>query len=123
MFHINFRAQYFITQRIAKDMLGRGGVICNMSSVHGFQGVPEHSVYAATKGAIVAYTRALAVELAHFQPRALFEFLQQADVKQVAVTHMGRPAKARLADVKALARKMLGPQKVQFVADEDVVRF
>jgi NAD(P)-dependent dehydrogenase (short-subunit alcohol dehydrogenase family) len=36
-----------------------------MSSVHGFQGVPEHSVYAATKGAIVAYTRALAVELAH----------------------------------------------------------
>jgi NAD(P)-dependent dehydrogenase (short-subunit alcohol dehydrogenase family) len=65
MFHINFRAQYFITQRIAKDMLGRGGVICNMSSVHGFQGVPEHSVYAATKGAIVAYTRALAVELAH----------------------------------------------------------
>jgi NAD(P)-dependent dehydrogenase (short-subunit alcohol dehydrogenase family) len=65
MFHINFRAQYFITQRIVKDMQGRGGVICNMSSVHGFQGVPEHSVYAATKGAIVAYTRALAVELAH----------------------------------------------------------
>ena len=65
MFHINFRAQYFITQRIVKDMQGRGGVICNMTSVHGFQGVPEHSVYAATKGAIVAYTRALAVELAH----------------------------------------------------------
>jgi NAD(P)-dependent dehydrogenase (short-subunit alcohol dehydrogenase family) len=66
MFHINFRAQYFITQRIVKDMQSRGnGVICNMSSVHGFQGVPEHSVYAATKGAIVAYTRALAVELAH----------------------------------------------------------
>jgi NAD(P)-dependent dehydrogenase (short-subunit alcohol dehydrogenase family) len=27
--------------------------------------VPEHSVYAATKGAIIAYTRSLAVELAH----------------------------------------------------------
>jgi NAD(P)-dependent dehydrogenase (short-subunit alcohol dehydrogenase family) len=65
MFHINFRAQYFLTQRIVKDMQGRGGVICNMSSIHGFQGVPEHSLYAATKGAIVAYTRALAVELAH----------------------------------------------------------
>jgi len=29
------------------------------------QGAPEHSAYAATKGAIIAYTRALAVELAH----------------------------------------------------------
>jgi NAD(P)-dependent dehydrogenase (short-subunit alcohol dehydrogenase family) len=67
MFHINFRGQYFLTQRVVEDMLqrGRGGVICNMSSVHGLQGVPEHSVYAATKGAILAYTRSLAVELAY----------------------------------------------------------
>jgi glucose 1-dehydrogenase len=67
LFNINFRAQYFITQRIVDGMVqrGDGGVICNMSSVHGLQGVPEHSVYAATKGAIIAYTRSLAVELAH----------------------------------------------------------
>jgi NAD(P)-dependent dehydrogenase (short-subunit alcohol dehydrogenase family) len=67
MFHINFRGQYFLTQRVVEDMLqrGGGGVICNMSSVHGLQGVPEHSVYAATKGAILAYTRSLAVELAY----------------------------------------------------------
>jgi NAD(P)-dependent dehydrogenase (short-subunit alcohol dehydrogenase family) len=36
-----------------------------MSSVHGLQGVPDHSVYAATKGAIIAYTRSLAMELAY----------------------------------------------------------
>ena len=66
MFHINFRGQYFLTQRVVEGMLQRGGgVICNMSSVHGLQGVPEHSVYAATKGAIIAYTRSLAVELAY----------------------------------------------------------
>jgi NAD(P)-dependent dehydrogenase (short-subunit alcohol dehydrogenase family) len=66
MFHINFRGQYFLTQRLVEGMLQRGGgVICNMSSIHGLQGVPEHSVYAATKGAILAYTRSLAVELAH----------------------------------------------------------
>ena len=66
MFHINFRGQYFLTQRVVQDMLQRGGgVICNMSSVHGLQGVPEHTVYAATKGAIIAYTRSLAVELGH----------------------------------------------------------
>ena len=66
LFNINFRGQYFLTQRVVEGMLLKGsGVICNMSSVHGLQGVPEHSVYAATKGAILAYTRSLAVELAY----------------------------------------------------------
>jgi NAD(P)-dependent dehydrogenase (short-subunit alcohol dehydrogenase family) len=66
MFHINFRGQFFLTQRVVEGMLKQGGgVICNMSSIHGLQGAPEHSVYAATKGAILAYTRSLAVELAH----------------------------------------------------------
>lgn len=66
LFHINFRGQFFLTQKIVEGMLAQGGgVICNMSSVHGLQGVPEHTVYAATKGAIIAYTRSLAVELAH----------------------------------------------------------
>lgn len=66
LFHVNFRAQFFITQRIAASMLERGaGWICNISSIHGLQGAPEHSAYAATKGAIIAFTRTLAVELAH----------------------------------------------------------
>lgn len=66
MFHINIRGQFFLTQRVVESMLqSGGGVICNVSSIHGLQGVPEHSVYAATKGAIIAYTRSLAVELAH----------------------------------------------------------
>jgi NAD(P)-dependent dehydrogenase (short-subunit alcohol dehydrogenase family) len=66
LFNINFRGPYFLTQRLVEGMPQQGGgVICNMSSVHGLQGVPEHSVYAATKGAIIAYTRSLAVELAY----------------------------------------------------------
>jgi 3-oxoacyl-[acyl-carrier protein] reductase len=66
MFHINFRGQYFVTQKLVEGMLKQGGgVICNMSSVHGLQGVPEHSVYAATKGAIIDYTRSLAVEFGY----------------------------------------------------------
>ena len=67
LFHINFRAQYFITQKVVEALLIRGepGVVCNISSIHALQGVPEHALYAATKGAIVAYTRALAIELAH----------------------------------------------------------
>lgn len=66
LFNINFRAQYFITQGIVESMLKHGGgAICNLSSIHGLQGAPEHSAYAATKGAIIAYTRSLGVELAH----------------------------------------------------------
>lgn len=66
MYHVNIRAQFVLSQRVVKDMLSHGGgALCNISSIHGLQGAPEHSVYAGTKGAIIGYTRALAVELAH----------------------------------------------------------
>jgi glucose 1-dehydrogenase len=66
LFHVNIRAQYFIIQRALPHMLERGGgTVCNMTSVHGIQGAPEHSIYAATKGAIIAFTRQLGIELAH----------------------------------------------------------
>lgn len=71
VYDVNIRAQFFLTQVIANDMLKRGrGTVCNITSIHGFAGAPEHSVYAGTKGAIVAYTRSLAVELAHKGIRA-----------------------------------------------------
>lgn len=66
LYHVNVRAPYFLTQNIARQMLVQGGgVVCNITSIHGVAGAPEHSVYAGTKGAIIAQTRALAVELAH----------------------------------------------------------
>ena len=40
-----------------------GGSIVNITSVHGFAGFPNHTAYAATKGAINAFTRQLAIEL------------------------------------------------------------
>jgi NAD(P)-dependent dehydrogenase (short-subunit alcohol dehydrogenase family) len=66
VYDVNIRAQFFLTQVIAQDMLKHGGgTICNITSIHGICGAPEHSVYAGTKGAIIAHTRSLAVELAH----------------------------------------------------------
>lgn len=66
VYNVNIRAQFFLTQIVAKDMMRHGGgTICNITSIHGLAGAPEHSVYAGTKGAIIAYTRSLAVELAH----------------------------------------------------------
>lgn len=66
LFDVNIRAQFFLTQRIAEDMLKHaGGTVVNLTSIHGVSGAREHSVYAGTKGAIIAYTRALAIELGH----------------------------------------------------------
>ncbi|MBM3999411.1 MAG: glucose 1-dehydrogenase [Planctomycetes bacterium] len=66
LYAVNVRAPFFLTRRIAADMRNRGsGAICNIASIHGLSGAPEHAVYAGTKGAIIAQTRALGVELAH----------------------------------------------------------
>jgi NAD(P)-dependent dehydrogenase (short-subunit alcohol dehydrogenase family) len=66
IYNVNVRAQFFLAQRFAAAMLQSGaGAIVNMSSIHGLQGAPEHAVYAGTKGAVIAQTRALGIELAH----------------------------------------------------------
>ncbi len=66
LMNVNVRSPFFLAQRAVLYMLEHGGgVICNLTSVHGFQGASEHSVYAATKGAIIAYTRVLGIELAY----------------------------------------------------------
>ncbi len=64
--NINLRGMFFCTQRAAREMIrvGRGGRIINLSSVHGFAAVPNHSHYEASKGGINLYTKACAIELA-----------------------------------------------------------
>ena len=47
-----------------------GGAIINISSVHGVNGAPGNTTYAATKGGIIGCTRGLAAELAPFRIRA-----------------------------------------------------
>ena len=65
LYDVNVRAPYFLTQAVVPAMVEQGrGAIVNLTSVHAFAGMPEHSVYAGTKGAIVAQTRQMAIELA-----------------------------------------------------------
>lgn len=61
---LNLRGPYLCAQRALAHLPPSGGAIVNVSSIHGHGGLPRHSAYAATKGAIDAWTRALAVELA-----------------------------------------------------------
>lgn len=64
LYHVNVRAQFFLTQALVPFLAARGGAVVNLTSIHAFEGYTEHAVYAGTKGAIVAYTRQLAIELA-----------------------------------------------------------
>lgn len=65
VFDINMRGYFFCAQQAVRHIAGRGGgAVLNITSVHAFAGMPGHAAYAATKGAIVAFTRELATELA-----------------------------------------------------------
>jgi glucose 1-dehydrogenase len=65
MFDLNMKGYFFCARRAVPLMLEAGaGSIINITSVHGYAGFPRHAAYAATKGAINAFTRELAVELA-----------------------------------------------------------
>jgi len=65
MFDLNMKGYFFCARRAVPLMLEAGaGSIINITSIHGYAGFPRHTAYAATKGAINAFTRELAVELA-----------------------------------------------------------
>jgi NAD(P)-dependent dehydrogenase (short-subunit alcohol dehydrogenase family) len=64
LYAVNVRAPYFLCQALLPELEKARGVIINISSIHAYEGYTEHSVYAGTRGAIVSFTRQLAIELA-----------------------------------------------------------
>ncbi len=65
LYHVNVRGQFFCAQQAVRHMLPQGrGSLINLTSIHAFGGMPGHAIYSGTKGAICAWTRELAIELA-----------------------------------------------------------
>ena len=65
IFSVNARAAFFVMQAAAREMSTRGGgSIVNFSSTAGRVGRPLASHYAATKAAVISFTRSAAVALA-----------------------------------------------------------
>ncbi len=62
MIAINLTSIYLST-RAAAGRMGRGGRIVLLSSTAGQRGEAEHSHYAASKGAIISFTKSIATEL------------------------------------------------------------
>ena len=67
IYNVNVRAQFLLMQKFAEHIVGRQGegTVCNIASIHGLSGAPEHAIYAGTKGAIISQTRAIGIEMAH----------------------------------------------------------
>ena len=65
VFAVNVRGVYLCTRAVVPQMLGQGGgSIVNIASVLGLVGVAKRAAYAASKGAVIALTKQVAVEYA-----------------------------------------------------------
>lgn len=60
---VNAGGTFLCSKYAVKKMLGKGGAIVNISSVWGEVGGSCESAYSASKGAVIAFTKALAKEL------------------------------------------------------------
>lgn len=61
---INFKAVLYTSQTVLPHMLERGGKVINIASDAGRAGSSGEAVYAGTKGAVIAFSKTLAREMA-----------------------------------------------------------
>jgi NAD(P)-dependent dehydrogenase (short-subunit alcohol dehydrogenase family) len=67
IFAVNLEASFHLCRLVSKQMIAnRYGRIINVSSTEALQAEPNVSIYAASKGGIIAFTRAIAVDLAPY---------------------------------------------------------
>jgi NAD(P)-dependent dehydrogenase (short-subunit alcohol dehydrogenase family) len=64
IFHLNVWTAIEMTREVVKAAAGRGGRVLFTTSLNGSRSEPDHTLYDASKGAINALTRQLAIELA-----------------------------------------------------------
>jgi NAD(P)-dependent dehydrogenase (short-subunit alcohol dehydrogenase family) len=67
LFAVNVRGLFFTCQSAGRRMVAqRYGRIVNMASQAGLVGIPRHAAYSASKGAVIALARVLALEWSPF---------------------------------------------------------
>ncbi|CAN5118795.1 hypothetical protein BH18CHL2_BH18CHL2_12630 [soil metagenome] len=59
---VNVRGVFNGCRAAIPRMLGRGGIIVNVASAAALSAVPERAAYIASKGAVIALTKAIAVD-------------------------------------------------------------
>ena len=113
-FAVNVKGQFFTLQKLL-PLIQPGGSIIFTTSVGSHIGAPNWSVYTATKGALMAMVRALAVELA---PRNIrVNSMSPGPIDNAAFAKLGLPP-AELDQFKALI-----PQRIplgRFGSEEEI---
>jgi len=94
---VNIRGMFFTIKHAVKHLRQQGGAIVNTSSVAGIKGGRGLSVYSASKGAVIAFTVALADELAQDNIRVNCVCPGWIDTpfNQPAIDFMGGPDQQR----------------------------
>lgn len=69
IFNTNVKGIFFVTRAAVDELIKSRGVIVNVASDAGIRGNYFCAAYAASKGAVIAFTKSLALELASFPVR------------------------------------------------------
>lgn len=69
LFNTNVKGTFFMSRAAVSELIKSRGVIVNVASDAGLKGNYSCAAYSASKGAVVAFTRSLALELASFPVR------------------------------------------------------
>jgi NAD(P)-dependent dehydrogenase (short-subunit alcohol dehydrogenase family) len=130
---VNVRAPWICVKALLPRLAARKGAVVNVASVHAVATSLRIGAYATTKGGLVAFTRAAALELAEHGVRvnavvpgaidtpALREgFARRADAEArlIAQTPLGRIGSPR--DVSALIAFLLDSQQSGFITGASI---
>lgn len=113
---LNLTSVFHCCKVVARHMMGqRRGAIVNVSSLSGITGLPGQTNYAAAKGGVNAFTKALALEVARFGIRV--NAVAPGLVETELTAHMPAAQRERLVAGVPMGR-MAAPEEVA-----EVVRF
>jgi NAD(P)-dependent dehydrogenase (short-subunit alcohol dehydrogenase family) len=111
MFAVNFIAAFRVTRALlpALRASGRASVV-NIASELALVGQPDYSAYCATKGAVLAWSRALALELAgqRIRVNAVCPGPVDTTLLQEEFTTHANPGAAKQAEIAAIPLSRLG---------------
>ena len=102
--NVNLSGTFFMTQAVLPALLATRGRIVNMASVAGLIGQPYNAAYCASKGGLIALTKALAVE--YVDKGVLVNAIAPAGVQTPLVTDVAVPDGVDFAKFARLSSPM-----------------
>jgi NAD(P)-dependent dehydrogenase (short-subunit alcohol dehydrogenase family) len=105
IFEINVLGTMFTNQAAFQAMKEKGGSIINFSSISGVRGQTQRAHYCATKGAVAAWTRAVAMDWAQYNIRV------NAIAPMIYTPIVDRVRAALPEDQRAAFEKSIGSQQ------------